>query len=164
MPIYEYYCPDCHVIFNFFSRSVNTNKQPNCPRCGRPDIDRQMSRFSISKSRPEGSEDMGEGMDFDEARMEKAMQALASELDGLDENDPRQAAGVMKKLTEAAGVELSPGLREAMKRLENGEDPDQIEADLGDILEDGEPFVLSGKKAVKTTRRPPERDETLYDL
>jgi hypothetical protein len=32
MPIYEFYCEDCHTIFNFFSKNVNTTKKPN----GRP--------------------------------------------------------------------------------------------------------------------------------
>jgi len=33
MPIYEFYCEDCNTLFNFFSRTVNTDKQPPCPRC-----------------------------------------------------------------------------------------------------------------------------------
>ncbi|MDP3283707.1 MAG: zinc ribbon domain-containing protein, partial [Desulfobacterales bacterium] len=33
MPIYEFYCQDCNTIYNFFSKSVNTKKSPNCPMC-----------------------------------------------------------------------------------------------------------------------------------
>ncbi len=65
MPVYEFYCPDCHRIFNFLSRTVNTEKQPDCPRCGRPRIERQVSLFAISKGRKE--EPAGDSMpDFDE--------------------------------------------------------------------------------------------------
>ena len=33
MPIYEFYCRKCNTIYNFFSRSVNTEKIPFCPKC-----------------------------------------------------------------------------------------------------------------------------------
>ena len=29
MPVYEFYCSDCHAILNFLSRQVNTDKRPN---------------------------------------------------------------------------------------------------------------------------------------
>jgi hypothetical protein len=49
--------------------------------------------------------------------------------------------------------------------MEAGEDPDAIEAEMGDLLEEDEPFLLPGKKGAKSTRRPaPTKDETLYDL
>ena len=68
--------------------------------------------------------------DMDESRMERAMQALASETEGLDENDPRQAARMMRKLSEAMGTHLGSGMEEVISRMEAGEDPDQIEADI----------------------------------
>ena len=49
MPIYEFYCADCHTIFNFFSRTVNTRKSPLCPRCGKRTLDRQVSAFAIDR-------------------------------------------------------------------------------------------------------------------
>jgi hypothetical protein len=55
---------------------------------------------------------------------------------------------------------------EALRRMEKGEDPEQIEAELGDILEEEDPFSLLAKKAksIKTKHKEPLRDETLYDL
>ncbi|XCN71926.1 MAG: FmdB family zinc ribbon protein [Candidatus Electrothrix aestuarii] len=35
MPIYEFYCQDCNTIFNFFSSRINTEKRPDCPKCGK---------------------------------------------------------------------------------------------------------------------------------
>ena len=63
-------------------------------------------------------------------------------------------------------MELGPGMNEALRRMEQGEDPDQIEAEMGDLLEGEDPFVLPEKKGAKTTtkRSAPLRDETLYDL
>jgi hypothetical protein len=57
-------------------------------------------------------------------------------------------------------------MSEALQRMEKGEDPDQIEAEMGDLLEGEDPFLLPGKAGgSKKGRRPaPQRDETLYDL
>ncbi len=33
MPIYEFYCEQCHTIYNFFSRKINLEKIPDCPKC-----------------------------------------------------------------------------------------------------------------------------------
>ncbi len=48
MPVYEFYCPDCHTIFNFFSRRVNTAARPACPRCERPELERQVSSSPLA--------------------------------------------------------------------------------------------------------------------
>lgn len=165
MPVYEFYCPDCHMIFNFLSRRVNTHKRPDCPKCGRAEIERQVSLFAISKNRPEADED---GMpDLDESRMEEAMMALANEAEGLDEDDPRQMARMMRKLYDATGLRLGDGMEEAIRRMEAGEDPDQIEEEMGDLLEEEDPFGEGAKKGLKSLRRKflrPAVDDTLYEL
>jgi putative FmdB family regulatory protein len=163
MPIYEFYCDDCNTIFNFFSRSINTTKKPKCPRCRRKTLSRRMSAFAVTGRVKEGGD--GEDLPFDESRMEKAMQALAGEAESINEDDPRQAANLMRKLTDMTGLELGPGMTEALRRMEQGEDPDQIEAEMGDLLEGEDPFQIGGKKSARGGRRPPpRRDETLYDL
>ena len=164
MPIYEFYCEDCNTIFNIFSKSVNTTKKPKCPQCKTATLSRQMSAFAFTgKAKEDG--DLAD-LPFDESKMEKAMQMLAGEAEKINEDDPRQAANLMRKLTDMTGLELGPGMQEALKRMEAGEDPDAIEAEMGDLLEEDEPFALPEKKgAAKGMRRPaPRRDETLYDL
>jgi len=164
MPIYEFYCEDCNTIFNFFSRSVNTRKKPKCPKCKIKTLSRQMSKFAFTgKAKEDGDLD---DLPFDEGKMEKAMQMLAGEAENINEDDPRQAANLMRKLTDMTGLELGPGMQEALKRMEAGEDPETIEAEMGDLLEQEDPFALPEKKgAAKGLRRPaPTRDETLYDL
>jgi len=91
---------------------------------------------------------------------------LAGEADNINEDDPKQAANLMRKLTDMTGIKLGDGMDEALRRMEKGEDPEQVEAELGDILEEEDPFSLSGKKSIrgKTTRKEPFKDETLYDL
>ncbi len=167
MPVYEFYCASCHAIFNFLSRQVNTTSRPSCPRCGQPELDRQVSRFAISKNRPEAEAD-GLPPGMDEARMEQAMMALAGEMEGMDDSDPRTVAKIMRKFTEMTGMSLGDETREAMRRLEAGEDPEQIEAEMGDLFGDGDNLdgLFGKEKLAKLKKRlaPPEHDDTLYTL
>jgi len=164
MPIYEFYCEDCHTIFNFLSRTVNTTKRPKCPRCKKKKLSRQVSLFSFTgKAKEDGDMD---DMPIDESKMEQAMQMLAKEADNINEDDPRQAADLMRKLSDMTGLQLGDGMNEALDRMEAGEDPEQIEAEMGDLLEGEDPFSLLEKKGkgLKDKRPEPSRDETLYDL
>jgi putative FmdB family regulatory protein len=164
MPIYEFYCDRCHTIFNFFSSRIDTRKTPDCPKCKKAKLSRQVSVFAVTgRAKEDGDMD---DLPFDEGQMEKAMQMLAGEADKINEDDPRQAAQLMRKLTSMTGMEMGESMQEALSRMEQGEDPEQIEAEMGDLLEGEDPFVLKGKKALRAAvrQRAPFRDETLYDL
>ncbi|BCR03434.1 cytochrome c [Desulfuromonas versatilis] len=162
MPVYEFYCGDCHTIFNFISSRVNTEKRPACPKCGLPELERQVSLFAIFKGR---SEEPVEGMpDLDEAQMERAMMALAGEMGSLDEEDPRQMARFMRRFSEVTGMNLGEGMEEAMRRLEAGEDPEAIEEQLGDVFDAENPFGKEGIKGLRRKYAPPAHDDTLYRL
>lgn len=163
MPIYEFYCHDCHTIFNFYSKTINTRKRPKCPKCRTRVLERQMSAFAFTgRAREEGDMD---DLPVDEGKMERAMQMLAGEAEHIDENDPKQAANLMRKLTSMTGLELGSGMEEALRRMENGEDPEQIEAEMGDMLENEDPFQVADKKGPRSVlRSAPRRDDTLYDL
>jgi putative FmdB family regulatory protein len=170
MPIYEFYCPNCHRIYNFLSRAINPSGRPACPKCRRADLERKVSLFAISKGRKEsGSEEEGQGLpDLDESRFEKAMEAMAGEVDHLDEDDPRQAARVMRKLFNAAGMPAHGGMEEALRRMEAGEDPEAVEEQLGDVLDEADSFVAGQKqkKIRRLARRllPPSADPNLYEM
>ena len=162
MPIYEFYCEDCNTMFNFFSISVNTTKRPLCPRCKQDKLRRQMSAFTRLTGAKKG--DDLDDLPIDEARMEKAMNLLTREADRINEDDPRQAVGLMRKLSDVAGIGFGPGMEEALERMEAGEAPDQIEAEMGDLLEQEEPFLIGEKKGRRVRPAVPHRDDTLYDL
>lgn len=162
MPIYEFYCPECNTIFNFFSRSVNTEKRPTCPKCRKLKLERRMSVFSTSRNR--GEEEDAPIPDLDENKMEKAMNLFAKEAENMNEDDPRQAADLMRKLTDMTGLNLGPGMEEALARMEAGEDPEKIEDEMGDILEGEEPFDFKKKSMRAQKYLPPKVDEKLYDL
>lgn len=165
MPIYEFYCRKCNTVFSFFSRTVNTEKVPNCPACKRVKLQRRMSVFARVSGRKDdpGFEDTPH---IDESRLESAVAAIADEAGGLDEEDPRQAARLMRKLSDAAGVSLGPRMEEAIRRMEKGEDPDRIEEEMGDLLESEEPFAIEESRGRKRSRPrgAPRVDSKLYDL
>jgi putative FmdB family regulatory protein len=163
MPIYEFYCKDCHTRYNFFSRTINTTTIPRCPNCKTDSMTRQVSLFAVTGRASEADD---ADLPFDERKMEKAMAMLGSEAENLNEDDPRHAADLMRKLTNMTGMELGPGMREALHRMAQGEDPDRIEAEMGPLLESEDPFILTdGKgKGIAARRSLPAKDETLYDL
>ncbi|MDM8517307.1 zinc ribbon domain-containing protein [Desulfobacterales bacterium HSG16] len=164
MPVYEFYCNDCNTIYNFFSKTVNTTKIPVCPRCANKNLSRQVSMFSVAGKAKEDS-DMDD-LPIDESRMEEAMNMLARESDKLNEDDPAQAARLMRRLSDMTGLELGEGMTEALNRMEKGEDPDMIESEMGDMIESEDPFIISGKKgkAGRKKRVEPFKDDTFYDL
>lgn len=161
MPVYEFYCERCNTIFNFYSKLVNMSKQPICPRCREMKLKRLLSSFSVLRQGPEG--DSKDSLPFDEERMEKAVGMLARETQTLNEDDPKQAATLMRRLSEISGLDLGKGMKEALERMEAGEDPEKVEEEMGDIL-DEEPFVLSEKGPSRKKSRAPFKDDTLYEL
>jgi hypothetical protein len=103
--------------------------------------------------------------------MEQVMTQIAREAEGLDEDNPRQVAGMMRKLFEGTGLELGAGMEEAIRRMEAGEDPDRIEAELGEALEGEDETLFGAAKGgagkLSTLRRklsPPVVDRTLHEL
>jgi len=100
---------------------------------------------------------------MDEGKMEKAMMQFAAEAENIKEDDPRAAADLMRKFSDATGMKLGDGFQEALQRMADGEDPDKIDEEMGDLLAEEEPF--GGKKSSRATaRRQPLKDDTLYDL
>jgi putative FmdB family regulatory protein len=139
MPIYEFACPKCRVIFNFLSRQLNPDKLPKCPRCGNKKLTRQMSTFASPKGakEPGGAADTpDDGMpNLDDPRVMRAMSEMERDMAGMDENNPKHMAHMMRKMKDLMPPGSMPKeLDTAIKRLESGEDPEKIEADMGDIL------------------------------
>jgi putative FmdB family regulatory protein len=171
MPIYEYACPNCRVIFNFLSKRINPNHLPTCPKCGNKKMVKQLSRFAMTKGLKEpaaaaGGEEGGEDQmpNFDDPRVARAMSELERDMEHMDENNPKHMAHMMKKMNHLMPPGMAPKeLDVAIKRLEAGEDPEKIEADMGDILgdfmggeEDGEGGPGGGMGGYS-------RDSGLYD-
>jgi putative FmdB family regulatory protein len=165
MPIYEFYCPQCHAIYSFWAKRVDTQKTPACPHGPRHKLQRRVSSFAVSS----GGKAAGEGgpadLPFDEGKMEQALSSLASEAEGMSDEDPRAMARMMRKLSDMAGLRYGQKMEEALGRLESGENPEAVEADMGEMM-DGEepPFELEGGKGRAKSARPPKRDDTLHEM
>ena len=143
MPIYEFYCDDCNTIFSFLSRTINTTKRPKCPRCRRRALERMVSSFAAVGRAKEDTP--GGDAAADDAKMERAMETLAREADGINEDDPKAAASLMRRLS---GMTFD-------------------EAELGDRLNEEEPLGAPDEEAPAARpkrRAAPRRDETLYDM
>jgi putative FmdB family regulatory protein len=143
MPIYEFACPKCRKIYSFLSKRVASDRLPVCPKCGNKKMSKQVSRFAMTRKLAEPAAQTGAESgeppmpDMENPRVERAMMELERDMEHLDENNPRHMAHMMKKLKDL----MPPGsvpreLDLAIKRLEAGEDPEKIEADMGDVLGD----------------------------
>ncbi len=143
MPIYEFACPKCRKVYSFLSKRVNPDRLPVCPKCGNKKMSKQVSRFAVSRKLAEPASKAGPEPgdppmpDLDDPRVERAMMEMERDMEHLDENNPKHMAHLMKKMKDL----MPPGsvpkeLDVAIKRLEAGEDPEKIEADLGDVLGD----------------------------
>jgi len=153
MPIYEFLCRPCNRIYSFHSFRVGTDRVPTCPKCGATDLKRVPSRFGVSAK---GAPDDG-AADLDDPRMEREMMRFAAELEGMDENDPRAMARAVRRMTELSGEPVTPAMEEMIRRLEAGEDPEELEEELGDALEEEMGESGGGGGA-------PARDDGIYPM
>jgi hypothetical protein len=186
MPIYEYYSPDTHKIYSFFAKTLAQGKlTPRCPDNPKARMVKLVSSFAVGGTRKDDPAAAGPASDAsgdsaEDARMEAAMSAMEREFSNVDENDPRAMARMMRRMAELSGEKLDEPMEEAVRKLEEGADPDSLEAEMGDAFgaEDGaagdpcgdgpmqgsekQPEPREGRTKFKV-RRPPVRDPQLYD-
>jgi len=173
MPIYEYLCPPCNRVYSFLVPSASETRRPTCPKCAGTDMRKRVSRFAFVRSHAgasqandadgdwsaPGAEPGGDaGPDpLDDPRMEREMMRLMHDAEHMDEGDPRQLARLMRRMSAVTGEGFDAEMEEAVRRLEAGEDPEKIEADMGDVLGMGEGGTGEGIG-------PPSYDDGLYTL
>lgn len=171
MPIYEFYSPDNNKLYQFLARSLGfKDKVPQCPDNPTFRMERRVSRFAvIGKAKEETGDDPF--ANIDEAKMESFMAEMEGDMAGMDENnpDPRQLGRFMRKMTDLMGDKTPPELREMVKRLEAGEDPEKLEEQFGDMGEGGEEGASDALfsqfvKKVRSAGRQPQRDPKLYEM
>jgi putative FmdB family regulatory protein len=170
MPIYEYACPKCRVIFNFLSKRINPDRRPECPKCGNKKMAKQLSRFAMSRglkepaAKSEADDAEGPMPDLDNPRMQRAMMEMERDMEHLDENNPKHMAHMMRKMKDLMPEGAVPKeLDVAIKRLESGEDPEKIEEDMGDVLGDLMGDEEGGMGGMRGGGGGYTRDSGLYD-
>lgn len=168
-------------IYTFFARSLaHAGKLPRCP--DNPDwpLEKRVSSFAVV-GRAKDPAAGGGPDDFDDPRVEAAMAEMEREMAGMDEEnpDPRQLARMMRKMGELTGEPMGEAMDEMIGRLEAGEDPEALEEEFGDALDDpdgmgdpdaGEANPAAGQPAgsrlrrLIARRRPPHKDERVFDM
>jgi putative FmdB family regulatory protein len=165
MPIYEFACPDCRKIFSFLSKRLQPAGPPACPNCGRRKLVKQLSSFAMPRglAEPSGApaSEQDPLPDMDDPRVARVMSEMERDMAHLDENNPRHMAHMMKKMKDLMPAGSIPKEFDvAIKRLEAGEDPEKIEADMGDVLGD----IMGGPEGAEPGGGGPyTRDSGLYD-
>jgi putative FmdB family regulatory protein len=92
MPIYEYRCQECRQVSSFLILNWRDPFVPVCKRCGSHSLERVLSRVHVRLS--------------EETRLERL--ADPSAWAGVDENDPKSVAKVLKKMGQEMGEDF-PG-------------------------------------------------------
>lgn len=171
MPIYEFYCPDNHKIYSFLARSLGYgDKIPRCPEDAGYRMEKRVSRFAFLRGvKEDNADDPFAGLD--ETKMEALMADMEKSMAGMDESnpDPRQMGHLMRKMTDVMGDKAPAELREMVRRLEAGEDPEKLESEFGGLGEGeegdaGMDLFSSTVKRIRAGLRAPVRDPKLYEM
>jgi len=181
MPIYEYYCPENHTIYQFFAKTLAQGQTtPPCPENPKFKLQKVVSSFAINRgakaTETAGPNEPASGSP-DDARIESAMAAMENEFAGADENDPRAMARMMRRMSEITGEKIDGEMEEVVRKLEEGVDPDSLEDQLGGdagSAGDDDPYgagpdmpatpeLREKKHRFKARRSEPRRDPALYD-
>jgi hypothetical protein len=187
MPIYEYYCPQNHTIYQFYAKTLAQGKiSPKCPDNPKWTLRKTVSQFAFTgrAAEPSAAPPAGEEAGGDDPRMEAAMQAMEKEFSSVDENDPRAMGRMMRRMAELTGEKIDGEMEEVVRKLEEGADPETLDEQLGGGApgegeggEDpyGDPSAGSGAGQTEAQRKEarmkyklrraaaPRRDPQIYD-
>ncbi len=184
MPIYEYYCPQNHTIYQFYAKTLAQGKiVPRCPDNSKYPMKKLVSAFAVTSGgkKDEVAEMKPNAAPADaaeDARMEAAMGAMEKEFSSADENDPKAMARMMRRMSELTGEKIDGEMDEVVRKLEEGADPESLEEQMGgeppgsmpDPYDDGVGGPPAEARDPKEPRHrfkarvlPPRRDPKLYD-
>ena len=106
MPLYEYYCDNCHRKVTILVRDVSRPSSVTCSCCGSTKLNRLFSTFAVRKS----DQDIYDDILSDHHLMR-----------GLEGDDPRALAEWNKRMSR--GEPVAPEYEEPLDRLKAGEMP-----------------------------------------
>ena len=185
MPIYEYHSPDTNKIYQFFSPSVlDSETVPRCPDGEKYEMEKLISGFSITGQHSDQESVLSESdstsnddpfADMESSQAKQVMSELEKSMHGLDDEnpDPRQMGSMMRKICEMTGEKVDEPMEEILRKLEEGVSPDQIEENMGSVLDENENLPEGNIESEKDTRVEkknkkirvlPSRDPVLYDI
>ena len=189
MPIYEYYCPDNHTVYQFYAKTLAQGRStPKCPANPKFSMRKLVSAFAVTSggkkddSAPPPAAEAGADP-AEDAKMEAAMGAMEKEFSSVDENDPKAMARMMRRMSDLTGEKIDGEMEEVVRKLEEGADPDSLEEQMGGGGDEagggmddpyGEGMGAGGpggpapdpkepRHKFRVKRRAPMRDPKLYD-
>ncbi len=169
MPIYEYYCPDNHTVYQFYAKTLAQGKTvPKCPDNPKFKLKKLVSAFAVTKggkgsddepppAAPQGSEDTETDL-----RMQSVMGEIERDIDRIDENDPKSMARMMRRLGDAAGEKFDPETEEVVRKMEEGTNLDAFEeqfSETADQHENADPYSAYGSDASGAPATPADPKE-----
>ena len=108
MPIYEYQCQECRRVSGFLIMNLKEPFTPVCPGCGGHSLTRVLSRVHVRLS--------------EETRLERLADPGA--WGGVDENDPKSMAKMLKKMTQEMGEDTADDVDQLVEEaMAGGEGP-----------------------------------------
>jgi len=170
MPIYEFYCPENHRIYQFYARTLAQGRTvPKCPDNPAFEMRKIVSAFAVvgkgAKAGEPGQQSSGPKGGHEEAQLDAAMGQLEKEFSSADEADPRSMGRMMRRMAELTGERMDGPMEEVVRKLEEGADPESLEDELGPDPGPGEaPGAKGGSRGGTRRRRiAPVRDPKLYE-
>jgi hypothetical protein len=181
MPIYEYYCPQNHTVYQFYAKTLAQGKRvPRCPDNPAYRLVKIVSPFAVTRglrAETPAADAAVPGADPGDASLDAAMAEMEGEMASVDENDPRAMGRMMRRMAELTGEKIDGEMEEVVRKLEEGADPDSLEDKMGGAFGDEEgasPYGEGSDENEKPTsekerkhrfkaRRPLRRDPRLYD-
>lgn len=124
MPSYDYRCNDCkrRVVLTYKTYADYDTAVPTCPNCKSKNLTRTISRIGLARS---------ESSRFSSIDDDNAIEELAN-------SDPATLGRFMRRMGNEVGQDLGQEFNEVVGRLERGEDPAAIEADLAAPMDSGD--------------------------
>ncbi len=166
VPIYEFYCSNCHTQYSFFSSAVEPERQARCPKDRVTVLERRPSSFAMRVGRThagEADDELAILDGLDETAVSGALEVLADEIEGAAAaEDPRRIGEALSRFGELTGLRLGDRMQEALARLEAGEDLEAIESDLDAGVEDDEDLSEFFEFSRRRRGRRPRVDPELY--
>lgn len=118
MPIYEFVCTSCKRRFR---KLVGVVAQPSplaCPRCHSTVLNRQISRFSRVRNEDD------------------ALDSLADQMEGIDENDPKALRRAMREMGKEMGEDMDDDFEQMMEEEAAGAGAEGDGGEGGDGMDD----------------------------
>ncbi len=182
MAIFEYYSPDSNKIYTFFARNSEQSKIiPACPDDKDFRMEKLVSGFAVVGETKKNTEEteVPQGNEMDDPRMQMAMKEMEGAISSIDEEnpDPKVMGQLMRKMADITGESMDEGTEEMIRKLEEGKDPEALEAEMESFLQDSNEAPTEGNipdpssdqsstsnlTEIKKPNRKLVKDPTLYD-